>query len=140
MKFPSEAYPAETFAVDGGKPDVGFVLPGRRSALGTFVSTHDVILREGLLGGVLNAGWPLLDPERRGARVDYDGLKKLDGRDRHRLRYRAKKGQDTLDVFLYLDARFRHAPPRGQSATDAEQGHPALDVSSRPRRSVAVKR
>jgi len=109
MKFPAEGYPAESLGLRDGKPEVGFVLSGRRSALGNFLSTHDVILREGLLGGVLNAGWPLLALEERGAKVGYDGLKKLDGRELHRLRYRAKKGQDTLDVFLYFDPdTFRH--------------------------------
>ena len=34
------------------------MLPGKRSGLGNFVNTNDVILREGLLGGVFNAGWP----------------------------------------------------------------------------------
>jgi hypothetical protein len=109
LRFPSEGYPAESLGLEGGKPHVGFVLPGRRSALGNFVSANDVILREGLLGGVLNAGWPLLALEERGAKASYDGLKKLEGRERHRLRYRAKKGQDTLEVFLYLDPdTFRH--------------------------------
>jgi hypothetical protein len=109
MKYPSEGYPAESLGLRDGKAEVGFVLPGRRSALGNFLSTNEVILREGLLGGVLNACWPLLALEERGARVGYDGLKKLEGRELHRLRYRAKKGQDTLDVFLYLDPdTFRH--------------------------------
>jgi hypothetical protein len=109
MKFSSEGYSAETFGVNAGEPQVGFVLPGRRSALGNFVSTNDVILREGLLGGVLNAGWPLLAAEERGAKLGYDGLKKLDGQERHRIRYRAKKGQGDLEVFLYLEPdTFRH--------------------------------
>ena len=109
MKFSSQAYPAESFALEGGKGDVGFVLPGKRSGLGNFVDAHDVILREGLLGGVLNSGWPLFGLEARGAKVGYDGLKTFEGRELHRLRYRAKKGQDTLDIFLYFDPdTFRH--------------------------------
>jgi hypothetical protein len=109
MKFASEGYSAETFGVQGGKPEVGFVLPGRRSALGNFVNTNDAILREGLLGGVANAGWPLLALQERGAKVAYDGLKKLEGKELHRLRYRAKKGQGDLEVFLYLEPdTFRH--------------------------------
>jgi hypothetical protein len=133
MKFPSETYPAESFGVEGGKPEVGFVLPGRRSALGTFLSMHDVILREGLLGGVLNAGWPLLALEERGAKVGYDGLKKLDGRDLHRLRYRAKKGQDTLDVFLFLDPdTFRHVATVCKASQAQSLGVTMESSSSQP--------
>ena len=109
MKFPSEGYPQEAFALEAGRPEIGFVLPGKRSALGSFLSTNEVILREGLLGGVLNGAWPLLDLAARGAKVGHDGLKKLEGRELHRLRYRAKKGQNELDVFLYFEPdTFRH--------------------------------
>jgi hypothetical protein len=77
--------------------------------MGNFLSAHDVILREGLLGGILNAGWPLFGAAQRGGRIGYDGLKNLGGRELHRLRYRAKKGQDELEVFLFFDPdSFRH--------------------------------
>jgi hypothetical protein len=133
MKFPSQGYPAESFGLEGGKPDVGFVLPGRRSALGAFLSTHDVILREGLLGGVLNAGWPLSSLAERGAKVSYDGLKQLDGRDDHRLRYRAKKGQDTLDVFLYFDPdTFRHVATVYKASQAQQLGVTMESSSSEP--------
>lgn len=109
MQFSSLNYVGESFAFQGDRAEVGFPHPGRRSALGLFVSANDVILREGLLGGVLNAGWPLLALADRGARVSYDGRKRYDGRELHRLRYRAKKGQGELDVFLYLEPEtFRH--------------------------------
>lgn len=133
MKFPSQGYPAESFGLESGKPDVGFVLPGRRSALGTFLSTHDVILREGLLGGVLNGGWPLFGLEERGAKVSYDGLKELDGRDVHRLRYRAKKGQDTLDVFLFFDPdTFRHVATVYKASQAQQLGVTMESSSSQP--------
>jgi len=133
MKFSSEGYSAETFAFEGGKPEVGYVLPGRRSALGNFVNTNDVILREGLLGGVLNAGWPLLAVEERGAKVAYDGLKKLDGRELHRLRYRAKKGQDSLEVFLYFDPdTFRHVASVYKASQAQQLGTTIESSSSQP--------
>ena len=133
MKFSSEGYSAETFAFEGGKPEVGYVLPGRRSALGNFVNTNDVILREGLLGGVLNAGWPLLAVEERGAKVTYDGLKKLDGRELHRLRYRAKKGQDSLEVFLYFDPdTFRHVASVYKTSQAQQLGTTMESSSSQP--------
>jgi hypothetical protein len=109
MQFPSDRYPAESFGLADDKADVGFVLTGRRSVLGNFVSTNPVILREGLLGGVLNAAWPLFSLAERGARLAYEAGKKLDGRELHRLRYRAKKGQADLEIFLYFEPdTFRH--------------------------------
>jgi hypothetical protein len=109
MKFPSEGYPAEGLSLEGGQPAIDFVRPGKRSGMGNFLSAHDVILRESLLGGILNAGWPLFGVAQRGSKVGYDGLKKLGGRELHRLRYRAKKGQHELEVFLFFDPdSFRH--------------------------------
>lgn len=133
MKFLSQAYPAETFALEGGKSDVSFVLPGKRSGLGNFVNTHDVILREGLLGGVLNAGWPLFGLVERGARVGYDGLKKLEGRELHRLSYRARKGQETLDIYLYLDPdTFRHVASVYKTSKAQQLGTTIESSSSEP--------
>jgi len=131
MRFPSQGYPEESLALESGKPEVGFVLPGKRSALGHFVSTNDVILREGLLGGVLNAAWPLLDLAGRGAKVGYDGLKKVAGREVHRLRYRAKKGQGDLDVFLYFEPdTFRHVAS-AYKASQAQRMGTTIESSSR---------
>jgi hypothetical protein len=133
MKFSSQAYPAESFSLEGGLADVGFVQPGKRSGLGNFVSTNDVILREGLLGGVLNAGWPLFGLAGRGAKLSYDGLKKLEGREVHRLRYRAKKGQDTLDVFLYFDPdTFRHVASVYRASRAQQLGTSIVSSSSEP--------
>ena len=133
MKFSSQAYPAESFTFESGKGDVAFVLPGKRSGLGNFVSTNDVILREGLLGGVLNAGWPLFALAERGAKVSYDGLKALEGRELHRLRYRAKKGQDTLDILLYFDPdTFRHVASVYKTSQSQQLGTTMESSSSQP--------
>ena len=109
------------------------MLPGQRSGLGNFVNTNDVILREGLLGGVLNAGWPLFGLAERGAKVTYDGLKKLEGRELHRLRYRAKKGQDALDIFLYFDPdTFRHVASVYKASHAQQLGTTMESSSSEP--------
>ena len=133
LKFSSQAYPGESFVLEGGKADVGFVLPGKRSGLGNFVDTNDAILREGLLGGVLNAGWPLFGLAERGAKVSYDGLKKLDERELHRLRYRAKRGQDSLEVFLYFDPdTFRHVASVYKTSLAQQMGTTIQSSSSEP--------
>ena len=111
VEFGATNYDGETFEFDGAKTTIGFSQPklARRSALGMFIADNDVILREGLLGGVLNAGWPLLDVARRQAKIDTEGMKNFDGRSHYRLRYRAKSRQGDLDISLYIDARtYRH--------------------------------
>jgi len=133
MKFPSQGYPEESFAFEGGKPEIGFVLPGKRSALGRFVSANEVILREGLLGGVLNAGWALATLAEHGAKVSYEGLKKLEGRELHRLSYRAKKSQGDLDVVLYFDPdTFRHVASVYRASHAQSLGTTIESSSSQP--------
>lgn len=104
MKFPSAAYPAESFNRQGDEAEVGFVLPGRRSALGNFLSTNGVALRESLLGGVLNAAWPLTAAANGGAKLRYGGVKKRDDRLLHQITYRAEKGQNDLEISIHLEA------------------------------------
>ncbi len=133
MKFPSESYPAERFSASAEKAEVAFVQPGRRSALGLFLSTNDLILREGLLGGVLNARWPLFELAARGAKVSSDGLKKLDGRELQRLRYRVRKGQGNLEVFLYFDPdTFRHVASVYKASMAQSLGATIESSSSQP--------
>ncbi len=111
IRFGTDRYEGEVFSFDGQSVQVGFGQrpTSNRSALGRFLAANEVILREGLLGGALNASWPLLALETRGAKVSYEGTKKLDGRELHRLRYRARKGQNDLDVVIYLEPEtWRH--------------------------------
>ena len=80
-----------------------------RSAVGIFLWVNKAIVGEGLIGGVLNARWPLLDLAARDAKVSYDGLKKMGGRDLHRLRYRAKAAAGPLDVLIFIEPEtYRH--------------------------------
>jgi len=111
LHFGTDRYEGETFALDGDKVEIANAQPktGSRSAVGNFVARNRVIVSEGLIGGVLNTRWPLLDVAGRRAKLTYDGLKSLGGRELHRLRYRAKDNQGSLDVELYFDpATYRH--------------------------------
>lgn len=111
LEFKSDLYEGENFSVDGDQVEIGFAQPRTtlRSALGTFVARNLVIVGEGLFGGVLNARWPLLRTTERQPKLGYDGMKKLSGRDLHRLRYRAKEKQGGLVVHLYFEPdTYRH--------------------------------
>jgi hypothetical protein len=112
LEFGTDRYEGETFTAEGDKVDVAIADPrmGSRSAIGNFVARNRVIVGEGLIGGVLNRRWPLLDVAGRQPKLWYDGLKSLGGRELHRLRYRARDNQGSLEVELYFDpATYRHA-------------------------------
>jgi len=111
MHFGTDLYEGGTFTVDGDKVDIANaqLRTGSRSAVGNFVARHRVIVSEGLIGGVLNARWPLHDIAARKPKLWYDGLKTLSGRELHKMRYRAKDNQGSLEVELYFDpASYRH--------------------------------
>jgi hypothetical protein len=102
-------YWGEQFGFDGTNTEVGFVQPSSRSQLGGFLRRYDQLLKEGLIGGVLTTAWPLLDVAGRQAKLSYDGIKKVDGKELHRVKYLMKKGQGEVDIFLYFEPEtFRH--------------------------------
>jgi hypothetical protein len=109
LRFRSINYPGEDMAFDGAKaiipplPNVGY------SRLGSFLRMRDAPLKEGLLGGVLSTGWPLLRLEELNPRLEYRGLKKINGHEMHELSYRPRKGESDLKIALYFDsATSRH--------------------------------
>jgi len=109
MKFPNNDYRGEQFIFNGDKTEVSASTARQaRSALGSFIYVQDAVLREGLWGGTLSTAWPLLDLEKRKAKVSFGGLKKIDGQDLYELRYGPKKRTD-LEVYLYFDPEtYRH--------------------------------
>ena len=122
MTFKNPEYPHDKFGFDGDKVTVSQVTPGLRSPLGDFLHARDFVLREGLLGGALSASWPLLDPGVRGAKLEYAGTKKIDGRQHHELRYLPRKGND-MSVSLFFDAEtFRHTRTEYAKTVAAQMG------------------
>src|SRR5712691_1484527 len=87
MSFPSPVYPREELGFDGNSFIAAYVTPGARSSLGSFLMTHDLIFKQGLMGGTLSSAWPLLDLTARGAQLEYAGTKKVDNRALHELKY-----------------------------------------------------
>ena len=109
MNFPAPEYPGEQMAFNGSRAATGFLPNGVRSNLSQFLNQQDLPLREGLIGGVLSTAWPLLRLEQTQPRLEYRGLKKVDGRQLHELGYRPRKGSSDLKVLLYFDPEtFRH--------------------------------
>ncbi len=128
MVFGVPNYPSEQFLFDGNNANTSQIRPGVRVSMALFAYTYDVMLREGLLGGTMTTAWALLDVAGRQPKLEYTGLKKVEGRQLHELRYRAKKGAGDLQVFLRFDPEtFRHVQseyrltqPANMASTPAE--------------------
>ena len=102
LKLPNPNYHGERFVCDGRKTEEAQIKPGVWSELGTFLRVHNEILTEGLWGGTLSTAWPLANLEDRHASLHDDGIKKVDGRDLHRVTYKPSKASD-LEIQLYLE-------------------------------------
>jgi len=107
-EFNSATYPFEKFGFDGGKLHAKQYAPGVRSPLAEFLLSHDTTFSEGLIGGTLSSAWPLLNLTARGAKVQYAGTDKIDGRQAHKLKYTPRQGTE-LKITIYIDAEtFQH--------------------------------
>jgi hypothetical protein len=102
-------YPSEQFTFDGSRTVAGSSLHGVNAPLGDFMHLNGVLMREGLIGGVLTTAWPLLDLPDRKPLLSYGGLKKVDGKQYHTLKYKPNKGAMAANVTLFFDPEtFRH--------------------------------
>ena len=100
--------PSTAFGFDGSKMSVTQFRPGRHNLLEQFFAEYEEIVREGLLGGTLSESWPLLALQQRNPKLEYVGVKKIDGRQLHAIKYTPRKGS-RLKVTLFFDAEtFRH--------------------------------
>jgi len=106
--FGTQDYGNEKMAFDGNKLTLGELRPGTRTRLGGFFLTHDIMFKEGLIGGTLSASWPLLDLAGHNPKLRYSGTKKMNGRQTHVLEYEPRSGGN-LDIKLFFDAEtFQH--------------------------------
>ena len=119
IDFPD--YPSEQFTFDGSRTVAGSSLHGVNAPLGDFIHLNGVLMREGLVGGVLTTAWPLLDLQARTPLLSYDGLKKVDGKQYHALKYKPNKGAMAANVTLFFEPEtFRHV--RTQYGTESTGG------------------
>lgn len=108
LKFETPAYPYELLRFDGKKFIAIPFKPGSRTCLAQFFQDNEVIFKEGLAGGILSESWPLLKIEEKNPKLEYSGLKKIDGRELHALRYGPRKGSE-MKIMLYFDPQtFQH--------------------------------
>jgi hypothetical protein len=108
VKLPQNDYKGESVAFNGDAVQVAFSNANQsRSPFSSFVAAQDAILREGLLGGALSTAWPLLDLPDRKPKLEYEGLKKVDGRQLHEVRYWPHKSSD-LEIRLYFEPETFH--------------------------------
>jgi hypothetical protein len=108
MIFNTPEYPLEAMLFDGKKLTVSQFRPGVRTAVGQFFLNHEILFKEGVAGGTLSASWPLHDLKQKDPKLEYSGLKKVDGVQLHALTYSPRKGSD-IKITLFFEAEtFRH--------------------------------
>jgi hypothetical protein len=108
LKYGGVDYPGEYFAFDGTDVEVSTIRPGQRSPLGDFIYRYKEVMKEGLLGGVLSLGWPLLDIEKKSASLRYVSAK-VNGRELHEIDYKPRRGMNNVKVKLFFEpSTFRH--------------------------------
>lgn len=109
LMFASADYQGEHLVFDGKSVDVGQLQLRVRSHLSDFVYHYGVLLKEGLVGGAITTAWPLLDLAGRQPGLGYSGLKKVDGKPLHELKYRARRDAGDVQVALFFDPEtFQH--------------------------------
>lgn len=109
MQFNMIDYPHERIAFDGKEVTLGQLKPGLRSYMANFLRTQDMLIKEGLLGGSISTAWPLYDVKGRKAKLNYEGIRQIDGRDLHELRYQPNRQGTDVRVLLYFDPEnFQH--------------------------------
>jgi len=129
MKFGVPDYPYEKVGFDGELVTAYAIRPGVYSTLGGFVKTYPSILKEGLLGGVLSSGWPLLDLSTRKVKLEYAATKKINSRPVVEVRYLPRGGSD-LNISLFFDAEsFQHVRTVYKKTVGAQMG-PSVDQSA----------
>lgn len=108
MSFPSPVYPREQLGFNGNSFMAAFVTPGVRSSLGSFLMTHSVVFKQGLMGGALSSAWPFLNLSAHNPHLEYAGIKKIDNQMLHELKYLPRGGSD-LQISLFFDQKtFQH--------------------------------
>ena len=106
----SKEYPFEKIGYFDGKTSLPFSTAGARSLLGAFLSDHQMMLSEGLFGGVMSMRWPLWDIQKSRPKLGGGGTKKVNDRKAYVIDYNPSSGgSPEFTIKLYFDAEnFNH--------------------------------
>jgi hypothetical protein len=119
----------EQFIFDGER--TGFATAtssNTRSVFAQFVSSHDYIVKEGLLGGELSTAWALQNLDSTHAKLESIGRRKIDGRELIGLQYFSKSGSD-MQIRLYFDPdTFQHVMTEYTLEFAQGLGHDVSDI------------
>jgi hypothetical protein len=122
MSFQSPVYPREELGFNGNSFIAAYVTPGVRSSLGGFLMTHDLIFKQGLMGGTLSSAWPLLDLSARNPQLEYAGTRKVEDRTLHELKYYPRGGSDLQIRLFFEQENFRHVRTEYERVIPASTG------------------
>ena len=123
IKFNNINYPGERFLFDGKSVEVARLPSAQYSVMGMFFHDNGMFLREGLPGGALTLGWPLLDLENTNPRLRYRGLKDMEGRQLHDVEFSPRRGRSDFNIHLYFEPdTFRHVLSRYRTALSGLAG------------------
>lgn len=118
----SNNYPGEQFIYDGKKAKVAFTQNGKRSSLGEFIQSNDLLLEDSLLSGVLSSSWVLSNLATKKSKLSFEGIKKINGKEVYMLSY-SRKGSGDLSISLYFDKEtFHHVRTEYKRVTSAGIG------------------
>ncbi|HEX3102415.1 MAG TPA: hypothetical protein VHQ01_11510, partial [Pyrinomonadaceae bacterium] len=121
MSFNSKEYPFEKVGYFGNKISLPNTPMGDRSLLGKFLAEHSKILTDGLFSGVMSLRWSLLSSEKRKAKIESAGTKKIDGRKVYVLDVNPTgTASSNLNMKLYFDSEtFHHVRSEYRREIDA---------------------
>ena len=93
----------------GNKINIPFIIPGRRSGLGTFLATYNKFMDDRIFGGCIFSTWPFSGPNGLRGKLETEGIKKVDGRDAWVVSYIPKGGLSNGSfIKLYFDVENYH--------------------------------
>jgi hypothetical protein len=109
MYFNASDYVGDQFKFDGQKAFVADNTTTQRRNLAFFMYRHDIILKQGLWGGVWNTGWPLFDLKAKNAALRPEKNKKIDGKEMLVFSYEPKHMETEMRIHLYFEPdTYRH--------------------------------